>query len=194
MSETEIQNKTITIEKVETSKLPNGSAKISVTDQDNKRYSFFPKTKAGVDSKPYVQFRTMALETGSTVRIGFVSESFTGQDGSPRKSNKIISFTEPFDKDVANIEQPSEALADEPAPKKAGGHPETRDPDKWEAVDRLHAAQTAANFVATIHEGTEKGALALKPEMDEVYAWLLAKKNGGQGGAGEEIGLDDIPF
>ena len=50
----------------------------------------------------------------------------------------------------------------------------------WDAKDRMHLGQTAANVVSTLHEGSGKTYEDLKPEMDKFFKWLLDKKKNGE--------------
>jgi len=202
MQDGEIQNKTIKIVKVEEGLISTGTKKKKITDQDGKNYTFFLHTKEGIKTKTYEQYLALELGVGSVARIGFVVETFElkqGKDaGKQGKVNKVISFGEPFDQDRAEVEQPPiepelDEAPDKLNPPGATGNGPVSETAVWEAKDRLHAAQTAANFVATIHEGSGKDPLTLKGEMNEVYAWLLAKKSGGGETTGEDISVEDIP-
>ncbi|MGI0016299.1 MAG: hypothetical protein ACREBU_23000, partial [Nitrososphaera sp.] len=115
----------------------------------------------------------MELGVGSTCRIGYVTESFTTRDRQPAKTNKIISFSEAFDEETAKVEQPSRELAEPVHAQVIDKQMVQTEDEVWEAKDRLHAAQTAANYVASIFQGT--GKIPAMAEVENIYGWLLMK-------------------
>jgi hypothetical protein len=84
----QIYNKVITITGVE-----QKNGKMTLTDHEGKKFSFWMTKKDGTNSSPYAQFKDADLKQGSTIQIGYVLEEYESAYG-PKKSNKIISFRE----------------------------------------------------------------------------------------------------
>lgn len=76
MSDDKIYNKVITIESKEEIKTSNGNTMVKITDHTGEKFGFFKKKKNGEFSSPAVQFRDMGLDEGSTVKIGYVIETY----------------------------------------------------------------------------------------------------------------------
>lgn len=97
MSDDKIYNKVITIESKEEIKVSNGNTLVKIKDHTGEQFGFFKKKKDGEFSSPAVQFRDMGLDEGSTVKIGYVIETYQDKTGITRESHKIINFQETSD-------------------------------------------------------------------------------------------------
>src|SRR5215212_10123053 len=94
MADDKIYNKVITIESKEESKTTNGNTMVKITDHTGEKFNYFKKKKDGSSSSVAEQFKNMSLDEGSTVRIGYVIETYQDKKGVTRESHKIINFQE----------------------------------------------------------------------------------------------------
>jgi len=91
----QIYNKIITIATKEESTTANKqNTTIKITDHEGERFVFWKKNKDGNFSAVQEQFKNMGLDEGSTVKIGFVKETYTDKQGVVRNSQKIINIQE----------------------------------------------------------------------------------------------------
>lgn len=98
MSDDKIYNKVVTIESKEEVKTKNGTnTAVKLTDHTGEKFVFFKKKKDGAPTSVAEQFRNMRLDEGSTVRIGYVIETYQDSQGKTRESHKIINFQETND-------------------------------------------------------------------------------------------------
>lgn len=97
MPDDKIYNKVITIESKEEIKTSNGNTMVKITDHTGEKFGFFKKKKDGTFASPAAQFRDMGLDEGSTVKIGYVIETYQDKQGVTRESHKIINFQETND-------------------------------------------------------------------------------------------------
>jgi hypothetical protein len=95
--EDKIYNKVITIESKEESKTTTGNTMVKLTDHTGEKFNFFKKKKDGELSSPAAQFNDMRLDEGSTVKIGYVIDTYQDKNGVTRESKKIINFQETND-------------------------------------------------------------------------------------------------
>lgn len=95
MQDQQIFNSTITIEEV-----VDKGKKLVIKGNNGSRvftYNLWKSKQDGSDSSSYAQFKTMGLNVGSTVMIGYVVDEYeTEINGFPKKvqSKKIINFRE----------------------------------------------------------------------------------------------------
>jgi hypothetical protein len=94
------------------------NTQVKLTDQDGIRFAFFKKKKDGNLTSVAEQFKNMRLDEGSTVKIGYVIETYTGTDGKSHTTNKIINFQETGEQAVKGAAQPSQPVQkSQPQPK-----------------------------------------------------------------------------
>jgi hypothetical protein len=204
MPDDKIYNKVITIESKEESKIANGNTMVKIIDHTGSKFAFFKKKKDGELSSPAAQFRDMGLDEGSTVKIGYVIETYEDKTGVTRESHKIINFQET--NDSPSEESPSSKTV------RAEGHGAAGDESKAAFGRRLgiqgHINALLSNpnvykevsigvIVTTaiqIEDEAERqinGASPLsEPKANEVAPDILEMA---QSMADEDLG-DDIPF
>jgi hypothetical protein len=106
MGDQPIANKVIIISSKEESKTKKGdNTVVRITDQDQVKYVYFKKKADGTLSAVAAQFKTMDLDEGSVVRIGYVAEDYTDSKGFTRSSNKLINVMETNEVPVAGTPQ-----------------------------------------------------------------------------------------
>lgn len=106
MSDDKIYNKVITIESKEETKTANGNTLVKIKDHTGEQFGFFKKKKDGTLGAPATQFKEMGLDEGSTVKIGYVIETYEDKNGITRESHKIINFQETNDTPTQNSQTP----------------------------------------------------------------------------------------
>jgi hypothetical protein len=102
MSDDKIYNKVITIESKEEIKTADGNTVVKLKDHTGEHFSFFKKKKDSegnltLFSSPANQFKDMGLDEGSTVKIGYVINTYSDKQGETRESKNIINFQETND-------------------------------------------------------------------------------------------------
>lgn len=195
MDNTPLQEKAITI-----MELADKGTQIKLKADDGKTYSFFKTFPDGNITPAFTAYKEMALAAQSTVAITYKDKPGKTKDGRPTTYHNIFYFN------------PAGTAKPQVHAEEAQAHPgtlsdigvgntliddpyEEDDQEKWERKDRLHAAQTAANFVSSIYERQASSFMSLRPVLEEVYTWLLAKKHGDEMPLiGTKIEDYDVPF
>jgi hypothetical protein len=139
-----IYNKVITIESKEEIKTSNGNTMVKITDHTGEKFGFFKKKKDGSLGAPAVQFRDMGLDEGSTVKIGYVIETYQDKNGVTRESHKIINFQETSDSPTQDSQTEEKPRGEAPARSQANS---SRDFDK-ENVGKCQSLFLAAYIQA----------------------------------------------
>lgn len=138
-----IYNKVITIESKEETKTSNGNTLVKIKDHTGEQFTFFKKKKDGSLTSSAIQLRDMGLDEGSTVKIGYVIETYEDKQGTIRESHKIINFQETSDSPTQIAPQPQKPRSEAPTPSQSNfkigyGSATHRDFDK-EAVGKCQS-------------------------------------------------------
>lgn len=87
---------------------------VKITDHTGEKFGFFKKKKDGSLTASATQFKDMGLDEGSTVRIGYVIETYEDKSGITRESHKTLNFQETNDSSTQGSQTPEKPRGEAP--------------------------------------------------------------------------------